>query len=425
MPTCATNFLRSVLAILALLLSAAGSRADDDVAKEPAPTATDKKEPIDLKQTTRILLATDQPERTKAIVRAIKAAPDRYSPPLLLALAARLFADGEKDDAVFWCFAGILRARFDANRCADESARGGASELRRIAAAPIIDYAWKDKEKLKTIVPRVFEWDRRTAHNYDQHWINEFGLGPTIEALGGEAQDTDKMSVPEDQWESIAEKTRQSLFRQFEEGLSPTGLGKPSYYFSDPQVVALCEAIEKNDLDAVDRLAGDGRASAVSDIKQPKDVYIDCVSPLDWAMRAKNKAAFRKLLDHEADPAQVLVYGNTVMASAAEDKDDSAWLQMLLEHGGDPNLAVRPGYATSTPTLIFSAVQSGNIKNVELLIEAGSPAERLAPPVWQHAAEQRRQRRSVRHCRLPPRTWSGRSSEEPLESQFRLLCNCQ
>ena len=74
------------------------------------------------------LLKGSADEKQNAIAQ-VKAAPERYAPLVFYAMSEALFQDGKKDDAAFWFYAGQLRARFDANRCLDVSARSAVGLL--------------------------------------------------------------------------------------------------------------------------------------------------------------------------------------------------------------------------------------------------------------------------------------------------------
>ncbi|MCK9549228.1 hypothetical protein [Aquamicrobium sp.] len=160
---------------------------------------------------------TDQ-ERVQTI-RAVMAAPQNYAPPVFYVLSSLLFEAGLKDDAAFWFYAGQLRARFDANRCNDVSARSAAATLNERYGAPINQYAFQDKVKLETLIEKVVKWDRDTPHNYDHRWINLSGMGATTSAMGG-AADATPLSLPETQWAAIAEKTRTDYLAGLREALN-------------------------------------------------------------------------------------------------------------------------------------------------------------------------------------------------------------
>jgi hypothetical protein len=150
------------------------------------------------------------------MVAAILQEPERFAPPVLSTLAAVLFAQGERDEAVFWYQAGQLRARFDADRCADRTAGAAVAVLRQRNGASINRHAFADPERLRTIVERVVAWDRATTYAYDHRWINLHGMGafPGVGAGG-------PLSRPASEWPDIAERTRAEYLRGLDEVLPP------------------------------------------------------------------------------------------------------------------------------------------------------------------------------------------------------------
>src|SRR5215471_13824001 len=69
---------------------------------------------------------------------------------------------------------------------------------------------------------------------------------------------------------------------------------KAEDYFTDPQVIALCKAIQANDLTEMDRLI---TAGANVNAKGK-----DNMTPLLWAFPDNKLDRFKKLLEHGADP---------------------------------------------------------------------------------------------------------------------------
>lgn len=165
-------------------------------------------------------LSAGSPGERQATMDAIRSAPGRYAPPVFFVLSEVLFDMGEEDEGAFWFYAGQLRARFDANRCADVSARQAVSGLSQRFGPRINQYAFGDVGKLEALVPRVIEWDRNTPHDYDHRWINLHGMGAMMSALDESHQDTAPLSLPEDQWSSIAEKTRTDYLDGFRQALA-------------------------------------------------------------------------------------------------------------------------------------------------------------------------------------------------------------
>jgi len=175
------------------------------------------------------LLANRSVEDRRRTIEQIKAAPDKYAPPVLYLLSKVLFQDGKRDEGAFWFYAGQLRANFDASRCADESAREAVSVLDKEYAALINRYTLRDLPKLEQLVNQVIEWDRKTPHNYDHRWINLHGMGAMMAGLNvdGAAAKPGVLSLPKEQWDEIAEKTRADYlagFRALRDALAPDSI---------------------------------------------------------------------------------------------------------------------------------------------------------------------------------------------------------
>lgn len=168
----------------------------------------------------KILSQGSKDEKNK-MASEIIASPQKYAPPVFYALSSVLFQRGEKDMAGFWFYAGQLRARFDANRCADISAREAVAVLNDQYGCPINQYMFKDVPTLEALIPKVVEWDRLTPHDYDNRWINLHGMGAIEAGLEGvDAKEKQPaMSLPKDEWELIAEKTRQDYLAGFKQAM--------------------------------------------------------------------------------------------------------------------------------------------------------------------------------------------------------------
>lgn len=169
-------------------------------------------------ETIEALTAGGKKKRAEAIA-AIEANPAEYAPPVFYVLSHVLFEKGDKDRAAFWFYAGQLRARFDANRCAEVSARQKVAVLNEQFGPPINRYTFKDIPKLEELIPQVVEWDRKTARRYDHRWINLHGMGVFLLAFEPDGP-VDPLSLPEDQWEAIAETTRSEYLEGFRQAMS-------------------------------------------------------------------------------------------------------------------------------------------------------------------------------------------------------------
>jgi hypothetical protein len=168
--------------------------------------------------TIEALTAGNEKKRAEAIA-AIEANPAEYAPPVFYVLSQVLFEQGDEDRAAFWFYAGQLRARFDVNRCAEESARQAVAALNQQFGPAINQHTFKDIPKLEELIPRVVEWDRETARSYDHRWINLHGLGVFLLAAEPD-EPVGPLSLPEDQWEAIAETTRSEYLEGFRQAMA-------------------------------------------------------------------------------------------------------------------------------------------------------------------------------------------------------------
>lgn len=162
-------------------------------------------------------LSSGAQDRKARTIAAVTAAPEKYAPPVFYALSRALFEQDKKDEGAFWFYAGQLRARFDANRCADASARQAVSLLNREYGGPVNKHAMQDLAKLEKLVERVVDWDRRTPHQYDHRWINLHGMGAMLSAQEGAKPAP--LSLPKSDWAAIADKTRQDYLSGFRKAM--------------------------------------------------------------------------------------------------------------------------------------------------------------------------------------------------------------
>jgi hypothetical protein len=190
--------------------------ADDDVLPPKGEYAN-----IDValcNKTINVLLSGTDEEK-EAMVKEILAAPENYAPAVFCVLSDVLLNKDRKDEAAFWYHAGLLRSQYDANRCADVSAREGVGILAMKYGPAVMEYVLQDPAKWETLISEVVEWDKKTPHNYDGRWINLHGMNAVLESTVGD-QRTGKapeLSLPKDQWEAIAEKTRTDFEKAFHE----------------------------------------------------------------------------------------------------------------------------------------------------------------------------------------------------------------
>lgn len=110
----------------------------------------------------------------------------------------------------------------------------------------------------------------------------------------------------------------------------------PSEYFTDPDVIALAKAGKRNDVAEIDRLIAKG----VNINAKGKGDF----TPLFFAFFEGFEDAFSAMLKHGADPnvVETIITKSCVTARAAAIEDNSEWLKLVLEHGGDPDVVVSP-----------------------------------------------------------------------------------
>jgi hypothetical protein len=155
------------------------------------------------------LKSEDTPTQQAAVAR-ILAAPHKYPPIVFCAMADLLFNKGKVDEASFWFYAGMLRIRFDAKRCADLSAREAVAAIDRQYGRNISRYAAQDPKNFEALISRAVAWDRETPHDYDHRWINLYGMNAMLPSMAGASAEAkpQPMSLPKDQWDELAEKNR-------------------------------------------------------------------------------------------------------------------------------------------------------------------------------------------------------------------------
>lgn len=176
---------------------------------------------IDMKpcmETLRVLDTGSASQKDKTIDE-IKTNPSKYNPVVFYHMSKVLFDKNQKDDAAFWFYAGQLRARYDANRCADISARSAVAVLNQQFGSPINRYTMQDLPKLEETVNKVLAFDEKTAHDYDNRWINLHGMNSMIDSMEGEQNKKQELSLPQSQWASIAKQTRDDYLKGFKEAM--------------------------------------------------------------------------------------------------------------------------------------------------------------------------------------------------------------
>lgn len=149
------------------------------------------------------------------------------------------------------------------------------------------------------------------------------------------------------------------------------GLHPPSDVFKDPRVVALLHAVEHQDAVAAKRLISSG-----ADVNA---VGVQAITPLSWLLDRRDNNAVELLLKLGADPNKITVLDNEIGAPqpmwAAAAAGQKEALQLMLDHGGNPNLVF------GNNSLLMNAVQEGHLDCAELLLQRGADINHFEGPM--------------------------------------------
>lgn len=118
----------------------------------------------------------------------LKKGIENEHPATYYVLAAKLFEGGEKDDAVFWFYAGQLRYRFHlmANPSLEPSGDPALfSSLSETIGRPVNEYAFGDLDTLVATFDRVLDWDEKTPNGFTSKTSSAKAWKDTREGLGG------------------------------------------------------------------------------------------------------------------------------------------------------------------------------------------------------------------------------------------------
>jgi uncharacterized protein len=145
-------------------------------------------------------------------------------------------------------------------------------------------------------------------------------------------------------------------------------------YFDDPQMIALCHAIEASDIAEIDRLVATG--ANVNAQGKGK------MTPLLWAFPDNKLERFKRMLEHGADPNVVIESdfnthggmrpGDSVTHLACKTAFPE-YFELVFANGGNPNLIKNGIISKETP--LFTLIQGSapnKLEKVKLLIDAGA-----------------------------------------------------
>jgi hypothetical protein len=157
-------------------------------------------------------------EQKEKLASRIQEHPNRYAPAVFFHLSVYLYVQDEVDDALFWLYCARIRTYFDIQRCTDRSVEGAGEILNNLVPALLKLEQFQDLENSKQIMKNAVQWDRETPHDYDARWIALHGIRAfQPEPAPGTAE---PLTIPEDQWETLAEKHRDEYLTQWLADLS-------------------------------------------------------------------------------------------------------------------------------------------------------------------------------------------------------------
>ena len=141
---------------------------------------------------------------------------------------------------------------------------------------------------------------------------------------------------------------------------------QPSGYFSDPAQLALVEASNSGDINAMQRALDQGA--------DPNAVGKDGMTPLFWSVTMNaNLEAFRYMLAHGGDPNLVVVdegkpgVSTVYLLYQAYKNPDPAFIEVALETGANPDTLVH-----EESTLLFERMADEYIEQIRTLIAYGA-----------------------------------------------------
>jgi uncharacterized protein len=151
---------------------------------------------------------------------------------------------------------------------------------------------------------------------------------------------------------------------------------KAEKYFADPQVIALCRAIEANDLAEMDRLIAAG-----ADVNaQGKGK----MTPLLWALPDNKLGRFERLLQNGANPNVIIesdfgtrgfMMPGTAVTHMASRTVFPGYFEAVFASGGDPNCEQKTKTLGAGDTPIFTVIVSpvaNKKQKIKLLLDKGA-----------------------------------------------------
>ncbi len=245
---------------------------------------------------------------------------------LMYVLSIRLFELGHKDEAVYWWYSAVYRARvYHYISIVPQPAKLGGQNFERLhahdaffslAGSFMKTHAFQNSMATQATIRKV---------------LNEHKTLPDFSVMY-----PDDTFTADDQWE----QQNQRATKDMEDFLA--------------FIVKDADLLRK-------AYSGDEKAKAL----------LSAGSPLRAAMKLKDREEYQRLLVNGANPNETSDGGFAAVHDAANE-DDVFWLREALRHGGDPNLPYTLRRTGRTGTPLFVAVVSDHTENAVELIKAGA-----------------------------------------------------
>lgn len=148
-----------------------------------------------------------EPQTRGAAVDTVFNNITHYNPPVLYVFSQALFVNGEQNPAVEWYLYAQLNAMYDAERCADNTAKQAVLILEENIRPTVGQYMKKNKSLEKAAAKKVMDLFCNLKPDYDIRWINLHGMG-AFNGVFGEEDPNEKPKLTEDcqLWPTMREK---------------------------------------------------------------------------------------------------------------------------------------------------------------------------------------------------------------------------
>jgi hypothetical protein len=128
-----------------------------------------------------------------------------YNPPVLYAFSTALFVQGEQENGLDWYLYAQLCSLYDANRCADSSARQATIILENNFRPYFQNFISQNKAIYEKGINQAVNLFERIHTDYDYRWINLHGMDAVLSSFDDKSQHP--LSAPEESWPGIKLKT--------------------------------------------------------------------------------------------------------------------------------------------------------------------------------------------------------------------------